>query len=137
MWININKIIYKWVTLNNIEDIYDSALNYYLNIKEYLEYIQYWNIWIYEYPWSFFLLEFFDKDSYNSLLEIFYSSFKPKGYFCEIEEDWNQYPKLLSYWENNWKYYILIEVLENLNTNNNQEKWIYKGLIINPLLYKN
>lgn len=126
---------YRWVTFSYFIEIYESSLMDFIKKEEYKKFIIYEDMQIYEYVWSYYMLELENKELYINLINMFLVNFKPKWPFCEIESNWNHFPEILCYWENNWLYYILVEAHEKLNKNIDKELWVYKWVILNPILY--
>ena len=135
----MNKYIkqYNWITFNNFVDIFESSLDDFIEKESFIETINIHDIKIYEYPWNYFMLELSNKEKFGKLIDIYIWNYKEDWKYCKLELYWNQYPRLLSFWENNWTYYILTEATKKLTEITDSKKWIYKWVVIDPILYLN
>ncbi len=127
---NTDTKIVEWIKFNNFEKLYNSSLIDLAKLQNYKNKFNFLDINIYQYPWSYFVLELKDLERFAKFLDSFIGNYKDN-----FEPDWNQFPKILSHWENDWTYFLLVEATNKINDNFNEQLWIYKWIIFDPLEY--
>jgi hypothetical protein len=101
-----------------------------LDTKEYKEY-DYWTKKIYELNWNTFLLKYSSLEVRDYEYYEFNINDISNWNYSEILRDWNFFPKVWPYF-NIWKNYFIILYTKNRLTEV-MDKWVFKGLIIDPV----
>ena len=87
---------------------------------------------------QFLAMEFLDikaADEYQTTLQKRFTQ-KTKSWNSEPNSDGTQNLKYAGRWEYNGRYYILAQTCNKLDEDNmNEEKWIWKWVVLNPELY--
>ena len=131
-----NKLInkYKWIDFFGVTDFFNSALDRFISIwNNESKYIvnQVADYKIYTYWRNYYALEFTKSKQRDLYIEWFIKNFKPKWPFCELEPNWNQYPSYQLHWDQNKKYFIVVDALKKLIDNTDLKNWIVDGVIFN------
>jgi hypothetical protein len=86
-----------------------------------------------------FLLEYDSEIKRSKNKKLFQEKFEPieKSFNSVKQSDWNQIPQYYWEFEYEWKFYLITKAVNRVTNSDeiNQEKWIYKWVIINPELY--
>lgn len=105
VWENTKKVL-----LNDIVDVFD--------------------MW-----WNFYVVEYNDKSLRDIDIELLKQRFQEEGKFAKELEEKRQVPTFDWYFDYDWKYYTIVNGLNNLTDEFNSEKWVYKWVIVNPWRY--
>jgi len=86
-----------------------------------------------------FLLEYDSEIERNKNKTLFQEKFEPieKSFNSVEQSDWSQIPQYYSEFENKWKFYLITRAVNRISDfdETNEQKWIYKWVIVNPELY--
>ena len=86
--------------------------------------------------WADFVLFFDDENERQKVIELFKANFEAKWNIWSAEkEEWIQSPQVIGPFEYNGKIGLWIDAKNPLNDITSAERWIYRGVIVNPVIY--
>lgn len=85
--------------------------------------------------WNFFVIEYIDENLRNQDIELLKQNFQENWKFAKELEEKRQIPTFDWHFEHEWKYYIIVNGLNELTDEKNPEKGIYRWVIVNPSRY--
>jgi len=84
---------------------------------------------------NLFVIEYSDKITRDSDIELLKIHFQAEGKFAKKLENERQVPVFDGYFNYNGKYYTIVDGLNSLTNEVSPEKWVYKWVIISPSKY--
>jgi hypothetical protein len=90
---------------------------------------------VYDMEWNYLVIEYLFKWIRDKDARLLNENFVKEWHFSKELDNKRQTPKLESYFDHKWKYYIVINWLNKLTQEIDNNIWVYKWIIVNPGLY--